>query len=258
MSEDVDPTTGRRGGARLRWGIVGLLSAVLLASLGVTAYLVLDRGEGGSPFARIESLRDPGVSPTQDRERALALGRTFAQRFNTYGPDLLDASGKMPEYAAVADLMSAKFAKVFSENVGFAEETVKQTKVDRTAQVFSVGISSIDADSADLLVGGIVQFTYPNPQKPTERVPFEPLRFRYDVSLVKIGGVWKVDDLDDIDDGLPSFGEASQPQGGVPPVPGQSGQPSQTPAPSGSSSSPASPASPAPSTTTAPSQGSTP
>ncbi|WP_370289268.1 hypothetical protein [Nocardioides sp.] len=255
MSEDVDPTTGRRGGARLQWGIVGLLSAVLVASLGVTAYLVLDRGAGASPFARIESLRDPGVSPAQDRERALALGRTFAQRFNTYGPDLLDASGKMPDYAAVAGLMSAKFAKVFDENVGFAEETVKQTKVDRSAQVFSVGISSIDADSADLLVGGIVQFTYPNPQKPSERVPFEPLRFRYDVSLVKIGGVWKVDDLDDIDDGLPSFGEASQPQGGVPPVPGQPTQPSQSPSPSGS---PSAPTTPAPSATTAPSQGSTP
>src|SRR5690606_16975384 len=99
--------------------------------------------------------------------------------------------GTMPDYAGVADLMTAKFAKVFSANVGYAEQTVAETGVDRRATVYAVGVASIDDDSATLLIAGIREFTYPAPDGGEERISFAPQQFRYEVSLVRTDGVWK-------------------------------------------------------------------
>jgi hypothetical protein len=212
-----------------RWSILGLLLGVLVAGLAVSGVIVFGNGAGPGLGHRVSSVFDPPKDESVDREKALAAARTFVQRFHTYGPELLDGSGRMPEYAAVGDLMSAKFAKVFDQNEALAEQTVKETGVDRVATVYGVGISAIDADSASLLVGGIVTTSYPGPKQGDKPIELAPQRFRYQVDLVKIGGVWKVDDLDDVDDGLPSLGEApTQPQGGAPSgVP--SGAPTSTP-----------------------------
>ena len=216
--------------AALRWTVLAVLLGVLVASLGVSAWVVVAKADGD-----LGALRHPPARQATEREKALAAARTFVQRFNTYGPQMLDSAGAMPDYAAVGDLMTAKFRTVFDKNVGYAVETVKQTQIDRVGTPYAVGIASIDADSAQVLVAGIVEFSYPDPKKKGERIPFEPLRFRYEVSLVKQGGRWLVDDLDDVDDQLPPFGEASVPGGGVPTPDGG------TPAPSGTPSAPATP-----------------
>lgn len=208
---------------------MAVLLGILVASLGVTAWVVADRAKGD-----LGALRHPPKDETSQREKALAAARTFVQRFNTYGPGLLDDAGKMPDYAAVGGLMTAKFRTVFDKNVGYAEETVKQTQIDRTGTPYAVGIASIDGDSAEVLVAGVVEFSYPDPKKAGERIPFEPLRFRYEVSLVKQNGRWLVDDLDDVDDDLPSFGEASIPQGNEPsPAPSGGASPSGSPSGTG-------------------------
>lgn len=194
---------------RLRWLLLGALLLVTVASLVLSAYWVAAKGEGGDPVERVESLQDgPGPDPAVEREQLLALGREFVVRFNTYGPDMLE-EGRLPEYASLTDLMSAKFAEAFEDNVGYAEQTVAEVGVGRSAEVFAVGIVSQDADSAELLVGGNAQFSYPSPQDEEERVEFDPQRFRYQVSLVRIDGEWVVDDLDDVDDGLPSLADAT-------------------------------------------------
>ncbi|GAA3525237.1 hypothetical protein [Nocardioides daeguensis] len=224
--------------ATLRWSVIGLLLGVVVAALGVSVWTLVDKGAGSNPGKRLDSLIDPPRDESADRELVLAAGKTFVQRFNTYGPDLLDSAGKMPDYAALGKLMTAKFRTVFDKNVGYAEETVKQTQIDRIGTPYAVGVASIDDDSAELLVAGVVQFTAPDPSAPddaSKRVPFEPLRFRYEVSLVKQHGTWLVDDLDDLDDELPSFGEASIPEGGAGAPSGQpSQQPSGAPSPSAS------------------------
>lgn len=223
--------------AALRWSVMGLLLCVVVAALGFGVWTLVDKGAGANPVKKLDSLIDPPRDETTQREKALAAGRTFVQRFNTYGPDLLDSAGKMPDYAAVGELMTAKFRTVFDKNVGYAEETVKQTQIDRVGKTYAVGVASIDEDSAELLVAGVVEFSYPDPSDSTQRIPFEPLRFRYEVSLVKQDGSWLVDDLDDLDDELPSFGEASIPEGA--PGGGQpSGQPTEQPTeqPTGASS----------------------
>jgi hypothetical protein len=207
---------GILGSHRFRWTVLALLLGVVVAGLGVSVWMVVDRGAGDDPFDRVESLRDPAPDPAEEREEVLAAGRTFVQRFNTYGADLLDESGKMPDYAAVGDLMTAKFRTVFEKNVGYAEQIVVETGIERVGEPQAVGVASLDADSAEVLVAGTVEFSYPDPQGSEERITFEPLRFRYQVSMVKIDGEWLVDDLDDLDDDLPSFAEASIPEGGVP------------------------------------------
>ncbi|MBM9460940.1 PT domain-containing protein [Nocardioides sp. zg-536] len=236
--------------------MLGLLVGVLVAALGASAYLVLDRGAGGNPVSRLDSLIDPAPDPSQEREKALAAARTFVERFNTYGPGLLADDGTMPDYAAVGELMSAKFAKVFGTNVGYAEQTVAETGIERAGQVHAVGVAAIDEDSAELLVAGIVTFSYPasiaeDGKAPEDdaagadgdRVGFEPVRFRYQVSLVKIDGTWKVDDLDDLDDELGSFAD-SQGEPDQAPSDQASEQPSEQPSgqPSSETSTPAGPA----------------
>lgn len=219
---------GRLGNPTLRWSILGLLLGILVACLAWSVWTVADKGAGGNPVKKIDSLIDPPSDPAADREEVLAAATTFVKRFNTYGPDLLGSDNKMPDYAAVGDLMTAKFAKVFESNVGYAEETVAQTGIDRVGTVYGVGVASIDADSAELLVAGVVDFSYPDPEDATQRIDFEPLRFRYQVSMVKLGGKWTVDDLDDLDDELPSFAEATIPEAGTPEQP-PSGSPTTDP-----------------------------
>lgn len=205
-------------------------------------WAIVDRGAGDDPLDRLQSLRDPAPDPAREREKVLAAGRTFVERFNTYGTDMLDDNGKMPEYAAVGELMTSKFRTVFDRNVGYAEQVVAETQVDRVGTSHAVGVASLDSDSAELLVGGIVEFSYPAKQGGEEQVAFEPLRFRYQVSMVKIDGKWLVDDLDDLDDDLPSFAEASLPEGEVPggtPSDAPSGSPTADPTgPSGSADQP--------------------
>lgn len=242
MTADDQATEARTGTARsagARWGVLAVLLALLAGSLGVCALVVFGNGAGPGIGDRIASLFDPpDEDAQQDREEVLAASRTFVQRFNTYGPDLLEESGEMPEYRAVGDLMTAKFRTAFDENLAIAEKAVAQTGIDRVATVYGVGVSAIDADSATVLVGAEVTSSYPSSDDPGERIDFEPQRFRYEVSLVRIEGTWVVDDLDDVDDGLPSFANSTS-QDVVPDGAGSpSGSPSGTPSTGGATPEP--------------------
>ncbi len=228
-----------------RRAILAVLVLVIVACLGTIAFIVGTRSAGEGLGDRLSSLQDdqvPGATVSKDREQLLTLSRQFATRFNTYDPSMLDDAGHLPDYAAVGDLMTPKFAEVFSDNVGYAEATVAQAGVASEGTVYAVGVAALDGDSAEVLVAGTVELSYPfpedeqgegeqgdqsdDPQPERERLSSGPQRFRYQVSLVKIDGNWLVDDLDDIDDGLPPFSQPS-----IPETP--DGQPPATDAPSG-------------------------
>ena len=221
---DADATT--RSAALRRWIVLALLAGVLVAGLFVSALVVLGNG-AGSGGDKISSIFDPPRDSTKDREQVLAAGRTFVERFNSYGPAQLDEQKKLPDYEAVGQLMTATFRKVFVENVPLAEQTVAETGIDRVGEVLGIGISAIDDDSATVLVGATVTSSYPSPDDPKERIDLAPQRFRYEVTLVKLDGTWLVDDLDDVDDGLPSLAKSST-QDAVP-TPGSSPSGSATP-----------------------------
>jgi len=218
--QKAEGTTGAARAARTRWAVLAALVGLCVAGLTVSALVVFGNGAGSSLGDRVSSVFDPPEDPTRDREEVLAAARTFVQRFNTYGPDQLEDSGQMPEYRAVGELMTAKFRAAFEENLAIAEKAVAETGIDRAATVYGIGISAIDSDSATVLVGAEVRSSYPSGEDDEERVDFEPQRFRYEVTLVKISGSWVVDDLDDVDDGLPSFASSTS-QDAVP-DPGQS------------------------------------
>ncbi len=212
-----------------RRAILAVLVLVIVACLGTVAVIVATRSAGDGLGDRLSSLQDdeiPGESTTKDREQLLTLSREFATRFNTYDPSMLDDAGHLPDYAAVSDLMTPKFGEVFSDNVGYAEATVAQAGVASVGTVYAVGVTSLDGDSAEVLVAGTIELSYPYPEEEGEgsddgdqtdpddgeRLSSGPQRFRYQVSLVKIDGNWLVDDLDDIDDGLPPFSQPSIPE----------------------------------------------
>lgn len=103
----------------------------------------------------------------------------------------------MSKYRAqVEQVITPKFKSSFEQGVTAAEQTVAQAGLARTAQVFAVGVSSFDADSATALVAGSFTNTYPQGRQGRKgRVADDPTPFRIEVKLVKTDGTWLVDDF---------------------------------------------------------------
>lgn len=212
----------------LRRALLVSLVLVIVVCLGLTTWIVLTRGAGSSLGDKLQSLKDggaPASSEVKDREELLSVSREFATRFNTYDPSMLDDQGHLPAYASVSEMMSPKFADIFQTQVTYPEKTVAQLHVTSVGTVYAVGVASQDSDSAKVLVAGTIELSYPyssgkggkggsdNGDGSNEQnVSTGPQRFRYEVSLVKIDGTWLVDDVDDIDDGRPSFAQPQVPE----------------------------------------------
>lgn len=216
--------SGVSSSSQQRRVLVGVLLVVMvLACVGTVLTATFpDRfhGDGSSG----EGSADTTSGPEAAEQRATLLGaaQTFVERFNTYGPEMLDDTGHLPDYAAIADLMTADFAEVFNKNVGYAEETVVQLGAERSVEVFGVAVASMDGDSAEVLVAGTVELSYPYPDEADQQTSDDPQqgdseddprvttgkkRFRYQVSLVKVGDEWLIDNLDDVDDQMPPFAD---------------------------------------------------
>ena len=131
----------------------------------------------------------------------------FLLRMGNYGPDLVE-NGKMPAYRSRVDaVITPKLASSFDSSVNIAEQQATQG-MGRTAEVFGVGVSSIDPDSAVALVAG--SFTPSYPGKKGKTVAGEPVPFRLEVNLVKTGGKWLVDDFAPVTGATGQSGQAGQ------------------------------------------------
>jgi hypothetical protein len=174
--------------ATFRRVLLGVLVVALLASGGVLIWLLADRrGEADDRQA--------------DREQVMAQTEQFMLRMGTFGPDLLDDQGGMPEYRElVKEVITPKFATSFDKEASTAEQLVAQAGVSRTAEVFAVGVATIDADSATALVAGSFTDSYPQGKK-GERVATDPVPFRIEVDLVLTEGEWLVDDFNPVSAG---------------------------------------------------------
>lgn len=166
--------------ATFRVALLGVLVVVLLASSGTLVWLLAGRqGEADGVQA--------------EREQVMTQSEQFMLRVNTYGPDLLDSKGQMPKYRdLVGQIITPKFKTSFDQGVAAAEQTVAKAGVGRTAKVFAVGVSTIDADSATALVAGTFTNSYPKGQS---RINDQAEPFRVKISLVKTDGKWLVDDF---------------------------------------------------------------
>lgn len=180
LSTTTDQPIPRRG-ALLRWGVLALLIAVVLAAAGYVGWQ-LTRGAEDSVVTQ--------------REQAKAAADKFVGRVNTYGPDDVgDDKKTMPKYRErVGELLTPKFEKDFLSNVAFAEATVAQQGVGRTTDVHSTAVAGLDEDSATVLVVAELAISYPKEKGSEERVEAARQLARTEVELVKQNGKWLVDD----------------------------------------------------------------
>jgi Mce-associated membrane protein len=170
-----------------RLALAGVLAVILLLSLGASVWLAASRG-----FEAVGIDRGAGELQAE-RDQVMSQTRQFMLRMGTYGPDQLEG-GQLPEYRRlVTEVITPKFATSFDQSVATAEQIVAKAGVSREAEVFSAGVSTIDADSATALVAGTFTDSYPDDAG--ELQPQEPVPFRIQVTLVKTEGEWLVDDF---------------------------------------------------------------
>jgi hypothetical protein len=189
------PQQSRTASPGFRLALAGLLGVLLVAGIAVVGYVVATRSSSaeGNLAERVSNVAQGRNEIQEERERVMEVASQFMLRVNTYGPDLLDDDGRMPEYRElVSELITAKFRTDFEEQVGTAEQTVAEAGLGRSSEVYAVGVSTLDTDSATALVAG--QFTNSYPQgDDQERAESAPAQFRVRVELVKVGGEWQVD-----------------------------------------------------------------
>jgi Mce-associated membrane protein len=180
----AEQTPGPRGPV---WMLIGTFAVVL----GCLLASVVALGRAGWS---VDDLVDEQRNPQAQREQVMAVAGSFATQVATYGPDDLDEQNKMPEYAArIEKLLTPKFATSFEQIVPFAEQSVAEQGITRTADIYAVGVSELDDDSARVLVAGTNTFAAPNPKKPDEILPYDEQTFRFEVLLVRTQGKWLVD-----------------------------------------------------------------
>jgi Mce-associated membrane protein len=138
-----------------------------------------------------------GLDHPQERVEVMSLTSQFVERLGSYSPEMLDEAGQMPAYREqVRAVITPKFAADFDREVATAEQLVAQGGITRSADVFATAVSSVDDDSARLLVAGAFTDSYrQGTGKKARTVDQEPLPFRFTVDVVRIEGEWLVDDF---------------------------------------------------------------
>lgn len=187
-------------GARLTPRVRVATAAVLALVVAACVALLIWMSVAGRAAA------DGGLNLPDEREQVMSLTDQFVKRLGTYSPDMLDDSGQMPAYREqVREVITPKFASDFDKEVATAEQLVAQGGITRSADVFATAVSSIDDDSARVLVAGAFTDSYEQGTGEKARtIDQEPLPFRFTVDLVMIEGEWLVDDFSPVsnpDDG---------------------------------------------------------
>ena len=201
--EPAGATPGATPGRAPRWRV--LLAAVLALVVAVCVALLVWLSAGGRASA------GGGLDRVDEREQVMSMTDQFVKRLGTYSPDMLDDSGQMPDYRdQVREVITPKFAADFDKEVAAAEQLVAQGRITRTADVFATAVSSIDDDSARVLVAGAFNDSYAQGSgKKSATVDQEPLPFRFTVDLVTIDGEWLVDDFTPVSSGDVPAGSGS-------------------------------------------------
>ena len=184
----TDPAAEQGPGSR---GPLWVLAAVFAVVIGCLVASLFALGRAGWS---VDDLVDEQRNPQTQRDQVMAVAKKFATQVATYGPEDLDEQNKMPAYVErIEELLTPKFASGFEQSVTFAEQSVAQQKITRSAQIYAVGVSSLEEDSAQVLVAGTDTVSVPNPKKPEELLPYSQQTFRFEVVLVLTKGEWLVD-----------------------------------------------------------------
>ncbi len=212
----TEPTAGPddvRRPQRRRTALAAALALVAVVCVALMAWMSFGGRASGA---------DGALSLPEEREQVMGLTSQFVKRLGTYSPDMLDDAGQMPAYREqVREVITPKFAADFDQEVATAEQLVAQGGITRSADVFATAVSSIDDDSARVLVAGAFTDSYRQGEGDEARVvDQEPLPFRFTVDLVVIEGEWLVDDFSPV-----SSDEAQGQAPGTAPAPGEGSTP---------------------------------
>ena len=199
LTPDPDVPADRTGPSRrVLLGVSGGLVVVIVACLGVLGVRYAqdtDPDEGVTTRAASVLSAGDAAEVQAERERVMRQARQFVLRVFTYGPDDLEGDA-MPGYVkGVQDLITPKFAVDFDKSTELAVEPVKQAGYARSAEVSLVGVRDLGEDAATVMVSGTFTSSYPPTEEGQPRQETAPVPLRLDISLVRTGGEWLVDDF---------------------------------------------------------------
>ncbi|WP_148572848.1 hypothetical protein [Nocardioides caldifontis] len=172
--------TDRRPPGRRRLATV-LAVLTVLALVGTVVLLVWLRGETSDADAA-----------GQDRLEVVQAAERFVETWNTFTPDAAD------QYVEeVAPLLSTKFRKEFTDSAQDVLAGIQQQQLSSKGEVLVdadgiplVGIATIDADSAEVLVVSDADRVSSGQQVARH--------WRWQVSLVQVDGEWLVDSFKEV------------------------------------------------------------
>jgi hypothetical protein len=175
------PGSSERGGAgrtsspRLTWWVASFLALVIVAAAVV---LVVE-------LVSLRPRYDQINAEQRDRADAVRVAEQFMVQFNTYSYQ------DMGSYKRSLDaLLSTKAQASFKAATNQTAQLVKAAKLKSKGEVLASGVSSIDPDSANVLVVGDAAAT--------TSAGVRARHFRWQVALVKVNGQWLVDDFQGI------------------------------------------------------------
>lgn len=158
--------TRRRG--RAGWAMLAVGLAVLVVSLVVAAT---------SARTWAESRED-----AQRRSAVVRVAEQFTAEVNNYDAETID------DYRSeVGELLTRKFRAEFDQAMEDIVSQVDEAKMTSKGEILVSGVSSLDPDSAEVLVVADAAVT----------TVFDQLNrhFRWKISLVEVEGRWLVDDF---------------------------------------------------------------
>lgn len=162
-----------RSSPGLWWGVAAFLAVV--AVLALVAVVV--------EVTSIRPRSQADAAEEQAQSQVVRAAERFTVQVNTYD------SGSINTYSkAMNTMMSPKFKADYKKVIDQLSSTIKQAKVTSKGEVLSSAVASLDTDSAQVLVVSDASV----------KTVFDPnvaRHFRWEVSLVKIGGTWLVNDF---------------------------------------------------------------
>jgi hypothetical protein len=164
--------------------LLPVLVIVLLLALLATAFLAYRyaKFEDGPAFF----VDDSAVVSDSERASALAVAEQFALRMDQIDGKDLDGYTK-----GVLDMLTTKARAEFEKQFEATRKLGLDEKTQGTGKVLATGLSEIDRDSATALV--VHDSVVTTGKDSTGR------HFRWQVTLRKVDGEWRIDDFDPVD-----------------------------------------------------------
>lgn len=155
--------TGRAG-----WLVLALSLLVLVVALVVGAMSLRTAADARAADA--------------DRSDAVRVAEQFTAEVNNYEAETVESYQE-----TVGELLTTKFRAEFEQAMTDIVTQVQEAQMKSEGEVLVSGVSSLDADSAEVLVVADADVTTVFDQRKRH--------FRWEISLVKVDDQWRVDDF---------------------------------------------------------------